>query len=86
MFCYPRMDFESDLRLLFDKYHVDFVLQGREHTYQRSYPLKHNVNNSITTNPIVVTDNIRARNPVCRVHEGKLLTKNFNYSQPASAL
>jgi hypothetical protein len=30
---------------------VDVVLQGHEHNYQRSYPLKYNVKNS--TNPII---------------------------------
>ena len=25
---------------LFDKYHVDLVLQGHNHNYQRGYPLK----------------------------------------------
>ena len=53
---------------LFDKYHVDLVLQGHEHTYQRSYPLRYNVNNS--SNPIVVTDNISAHK------------NNYNYTNP----
>jgi hypothetical protein len=31
---------------LFDKYGVDLVLQGHDHNYQRSYPLKYNPSNS----------------------------------------
>jgi len=51
----PFATFRDIYHPLFDKYHVDLVLQGHEHTYQRSYPLRYNVNNS--SNPIVVTDN-----------------------------
>ena len=43
-------------------------MQGHEHTYQRSYPLRYNVNNS--SNPIVVTDNISAHN------------NNYTYTNP----
>jgi hypothetical protein len=36
---------------LFDRYGVDIVLQGHNHNYQRSYPLKYNTNSP--SNPIV---------------------------------
>jgi hypothetical protein len=51
--------FRDTYHPLFDKYRVDLVLQGHEHTYQRSYPIKYNVNNS--TNPII-TDNAHNNN------------------------
>jgi hypothetical protein len=38
---------------LFDKYGVDLILQGHNHNYQRSYPLKYNPSNS--SNPIITT-------------------------------
>lgn len=37
--------------VLFDKYGVDLVLQGHQHNYQRTYPLKYNA--STSSNPIV---------------------------------
>jgi hypothetical protein len=42
-----------------DKYRVDLVLQDHEHTYQRSYHMGYNVNNSF--NP-KVTDNANSHN------------------------
>jgi hypothetical protein len=47
--------FRNTYHPLFDKYHVDLVLQGHEHTYQRSFPIKYSVNNS--SNPIVTDTN-----------------------------
>ena len=47
----PYIKFRDTYHPLFDKHHVDVVLQGHEHNYQRSYPLKYNVKNS--TNPII---------------------------------
>ena len=41
------------LHPLFDKYDVDFVLQGHNHNYQRMYPLKYNNNNQ--SSPIITT-------------------------------
>ena len=40
---------------LFDKYHVDLVLQGHDHNYQRSYPIKYNSTNPFT--PIITDTN-----------------------------
>jgi hypothetical protein len=50
----PYSKFRDIYHPLFDKYHVDLVLQGHEHTYQRSYPIKYNSNNR--ADPII-TDN-----------------------------
>jgi Concanavalin A-like lectin/glucanases superfamily/Calcineurin-like phosphoesterase len=47
----PNVIFRDIYHPLFDKYHVDFVLQGHAHNYQRSYPLKYNPSNS--SNPII---------------------------------
>ena len=41
----PFTEFRDLYHPLFDNYHVDLVLEGHEHNYQRSYPLKYNVNN-----------------------------------------
>jgi hypothetical protein len=38
---------------LFDEYGVDLILQGHNHNYQRSYPLKYNPSNS--SNPVITT-------------------------------
>ncbi len=38
---------------LFDEYGVDLILQGHNHNYQRSYPLKYNSVNS--SNPVITT-------------------------------
>jgi hypothetical protein len=38
---------------IFDKYHVDLVLQAHEHNYQRSYPMKYN---SLNPSKPIITD------------------------------
>ena len=38
---------------LFDEYGVDLILQGHNHNYQRSYPLKYNPSNS--SNPVITS-------------------------------
>ena len=38
---------------LFDYYGVDLVLQGHNHNYQRSYPIRYNITNSSTP---IITD------------------------------
>ena len=40
---------------LFEQYNVDLVLQGHHHSYQRSYPIKYNVDTS--RNPIITDKN-----------------------------
>ena len=40
---------------LFELYNVDLVLQGHHHSYQRSYPIKYNVDTS--RNPIITDEN-----------------------------
>jgi hypothetical protein len=40
---------------LFEQYNVDLVLQGHHHSYQRSYPIKYNVDTS--RNPIITDEN-----------------------------
>jgi hypothetical protein len=41
------------LHPLFDKYGVDLVLEGHQHNYQRSYPMKYNKDNP--DHPIIIT-------------------------------
>jgi hypothetical protein len=52
----PFSKFRDIYHPLLDKYHVDLVLQGHEHNYQRSYPIKYNTSNS--TNPLITNTNI----------------------------
>jgi hypothetical protein len=40
---------------LFEQYNVDLVLQGHQHNYQRTYPIKYNSDSSI--NPIITDRN-----------------------------
>ncbi len=40
---------------IFDKHHVDLVLQAHSHNYQRTYPIKYNEKD--TSNPIIVDKN-----------------------------
>ncbi len=40
---------------LFEQYNVDLVLQGHHHSYQRSYPIKYNVDTS--RDPIITDEN-----------------------------
>ena len=48
------IDFRNIYHPLFDKYGVDIVLQGHNHNYQRSYPIRYHVGNG--SEPII-TDN-----------------------------
>src|SRR5438874_2504239 len=40
---------------LFEKYHVDLVLQGHNHAYERSYPIEYNSMSPL--NPIMTSKN-----------------------------
>jgi len=51
----PLYTFRDTYHPLFDKYHVDLVLQGHEHNYQRSYPVKYNIKNP--SNPLITDTN-----------------------------
>jgi 3D (Asp-Asp-Asp) domain-containing protein len=51
---------------LFDKYNVDLVLQGHDHNYQRSYPIKYNSINP-STPTVTDTNNNNYNNPSGRV-------------------
>jgi len=52
---------------LFDKYHVDLVLNTDMHNYQRSYPIKYNSINS--TKPVIInTDTSNYTNPQGRIY------------------
>jgi hypothetical protein len=42
------------LHPLFDRYGVDLVLEGHQHNYQRSYPMKYNKDNP--DDPVITTD------------------------------
>lgn len=44
---------------LFDKYHVDLILQAHEHNYQRSYPIKYN---SLIPSSPIITDSTNIHN------------------------
>jgi len=52
---------------LFDKYHVDLVLNTDMHNYQRSYPIKYNIVNS--TKPVIIdTNTSNYTNPQGRIY------------------
>jgi len=52
---------------LFDKYHVDLVLNTDMHNYQRSYPIKYNSTNS--TKPVIINRNMsNYTNPQGRIY------------------
>jgi hypothetical protein len=51
----PNVDFRDIYHPIFDQYGVDLVLQGHNHNYQRSYPLKYNSNNP--SSPIITDTN-----------------------------
>ena len=40
---------------IFDKYHVDLMLQAHSHNYQRTYPIKYNDNDA--SHPIISDKN-----------------------------
>ena len=42
---------------IFDKYHVDFVLQAHSHNYQRTFPIKYNDKDA--SNPVITDKNER---------------------------
>lgn len=50
----PFNTFRDIYHPIFDKYHVDLVLQAHEHNYQRSYPIKYN---SLNPSKPIITDN-----------------------------
>jgi predicted phosphodiesterase len=45
---------------LFDQYGVDLVLEGHTHNYQRTFPIKYNLNNP--SNPIITNNNLQHYN------------------------
>jgi Calcineurin-like phosphoesterase len=51
----PLFTFRDIYHPLFDKFHVDLVLQGHEHNYQRSYPIKYNIRNP--SSPLITDTN-----------------------------
>jgi hypothetical protein len=64
----PERDWSITYHPLFDKYNVDLVLQGHQHNYQRTYPIKYNSNTPI--NPIITDKNTnKYANP-----EGQIFT------------
>jgi hypothetical protein len=52
---------------LFDKYNVDLVLQGHDHNYQRSYPIKYNSTSPSTPTITDANDNNNYNNPSGRI-------------------
>ena len=58
---HPGLDELQDLyHPLFDKYHVDLVLQAHNHNYQRTYPLSYNSTRQYT--PIITDKNTESYN------------------------
>ncbi|MBD0360954.1 MAG: metallophosphoesterase, partial [Nitrososphaeraceae archaeon] len=53
-------ELRKTLHPLFDKYGVDLVLEGHQHNYQRSYPMRYNSDDP--NNPIVTTTNSNNKN------------------------
>jgi hypothetical protein len=53
-------ELRNTLHPLFDKYGVDLVLEGHQHNYQRSYPIRYNRDNP--NNPIITTTDSNNRN------------------------
>jgi Calcineurin-like phosphoesterase len=47
----PELEFRSLYHTIFDNYGVDLVIQGHNHIYERTYPIKYNP--SSITNPII---------------------------------
>lgn len=53
-------DFREEYHPLFDKYGVDLALQGHQHIYERTYPLKYNDDDD--DEPFIVNDNYNKYN------------------------
>ena len=51
----PELEFRSIYHPIFDEYGVDLVLQGHNHIYERTYPIKYNPYNS--DNPLIFNKN-----------------------------
>lgn len=47
----PNENLRDTYHPLFDKYHIDLVLQARSHNYQRSFPISYN--DKVPSNPII---------------------------------
>jgi predicted MPP superfamily phosphohydrolase len=62
---HPGLDELQDLyHPLFEKYHVDLVLQAHNHNYQRTYPLSYNYTKQYT--PIITDKNTKSYNNIER--------------------
>ena len=60
---HPGLDELQDLyHPLFDKYHVDLILQAHNHNYQRTYPLSYNYTRQYT--PIITDKNTESYNNI----------------------
>ena len=60
---HPGLDELQDLyHPLFDKYHVDLILQAHNHNYQRTYPLSYNITRQYT--PIITDKNTESYNNI----------------------
>jgi hypothetical protein len=60
---HPGLDELQDLyHPLFDKYHVDLILQTHNHNYQRTYPLSYNTTRQYT--PIITDKNTESYNNI----------------------
>lgn len=53
--CQGSTSLQKTYHSIFDLYHVDIVLQGHTHSYQRTYPIKFNPNDS--SKPVVTNTN-----------------------------
>lgn len=53
----PELKFRSLYHPIFDEYGVDLVIQGHNHIYERTYPIKYNPSNS--DNPLISKTNFQ---------------------------
>jgi hypothetical protein len=72
----PFVAFRDTYHPLFQKYHVDLVLQGHNHLYERSYPIAYN--DKVSSNPLIIYHN----NSSSMTIPGTTNITNYRYDEP----